>query len=59
MFISLTIITALGLGWLAKILIKRYPHSPHPRRFEKFIGPLVRLAENLIKKIKTKITSLR
>jgi hypothetical protein len=55
MLILSTILLALSLGWLAKKLIKAYPHSPHPRRFDKLIRPLTKRADNLIKKIKTKL----
>jgi hypothetical protein len=52
MFISLIILSALGLGWLTKKLIKAYPNSPYPKRLEKRIRPLVNLAESLIARIK-------
>lgn len=56
MLISLTILLAFCLGWLAERLIKSYPNSPHPRRLEKFIRPLTNLADKIIKKIGTKFT---
>ena len=59
MFISLTILLALGLGWLAKKLIKTYPHSPHPRRFARIIRPLTNLADKLIKRIKAQFAKTK
>jgi hypothetical protein len=51
MLITLTILLALSLGWLAKKLIKTYPNSPHPRLFKRRIRPITKLADLLIKKI--------
>ena len=59
MLISLIIVIALGLGWLAERLIKSYPHSPHPRRFARFIRPLTNFAEKLIKKIKAQFAKTK
>lgn len=58
MLISLTIIIALCLSWLTKKLIQRYPLSPHPRRLERLVRPLVNLAEKLILTMRVKIKSL-
>lgn len=59
MLISLIIVIALGLGWLAERLIKSYPRSPHPRRFARFIRPLTNLADKLIKKIKAQFAKTK
>jgi hypothetical protein len=59
MFIAITILLALGLGWLAERLIKSYPRSPHPRRFARLIRPLTNLADKLIKKIKVQFAKTK
>ena len=59
MFIASAILLALGLGWLADRLIKSYPHSPHPRRFARFIRPLTNFAEKMIEKIKAQFAKTK